>query len=85
MDDGMYDSRIQELLIYPRVYYVSVDDLSTAIDSEIASANELLVYIPVCTDKQEDCFDSIYNQNKKITQADHLWDSNMFFSVYLMH
>ena len=84
-DNGMYDSRIQELIMYPQVYYISVNDLSTAEDETIANADELLVYMTTQTDDQEACFESIYRQNPKLTQADHLWDSNYFFSVYLMH
>ncbi len=84
MDDGNYDSRIQELMMYPEVYYVSAKDLSTAKDDRIATADELLVYVSTSADK-EACFESIYSQNPKITKADHLWDSNMFFTVYLLH
>lgn len=83
-DDGMYDSRIQELMLYPKVYYASVDDLNTAKDAVIADADELLVYMSSDTKKQEECFQSILQQNPKITIKDHLWDSD-FFSVYLLH
>lgn len=83
-DDGMYDSRIQELMLYPKVYFASVDDLSTAKDAVIADADELLVYLPSDTKKQEECFQSILQQNPKITKKDYLWNSD-FFSVYLLH
>ena len=84
MDDGNYDWCIQELMQYPQVYYVSVNDLDTAKDETIANADELLVYVSTSAD-QEQCFDSIYQQNPNLTQADHLWDTSAFFSVYRMH
>ena len=83
-DDGNYDSRIQELILYPRIYYASVNDLSTAIDPEIANADELFVYVSTAVDPQI-CFDSIYEQNKNITEAEHLWDYYAFFSAYKLY
>lgn len=83
-DDGNYDSCIQELMLYPKVYYAWIGDLSTAKDPIIASASELLVYVST-SGVPEECFESVYKQNPKITSADHLWDSESgFFSVYLL-
>lgn len=83
-DDGMYDSLIQQILLYPRVYFASINEPDTAKDKEIASAEELLVYVPKDTDCKEECFESIYKQNDKIKQAEHLWDTTVF-SAYLLH
>lgn len=85
-DDGNYDSRMQEVIMYPKVFFASVNDISSAEDDIIAGADELLVYMSTATDNSGVCFDSIYAQNSKLKQADHLWDSSSgFFSVYLMH
>ena len=85
-DDGNYDSRMQEVIMYPKVFFASINDLSSAEDDTIADADELLVYLSTAEDDPESCFDSIYAQNPKLKQADHLWDSGSgFFSVYLMH
>lgn len=80
-DDGNYDSRIQELILHPQVYYVSVGDLTTAIDPVIASADELFVYVPTGVDEDE-CFDCIYKQNPKIKRAKHMWNYYAFFKAY---
>ncbi len=82
-DDGNYDSRIQELMLYPRVYYVPVSDLSLAEDPIIASADELLVYISTAADP-EDCFKEIYKQNSNITKSELLCNCYMFFDVYIL-
>ena len=83
-DDGMYDTLIQQILLYPRVYCASVNELNTANDKEIASAEELLVYVPRDPDCKEECFETIYKQNDKISQAEHLWDTSVF-SAYQLH
>lgn len=85
LDNGMYDSRIQEFVKYPKVYFASVNDLSTAKDETIANADELLVYVSNEGDFEEECFNSIFEQNQKLTKAEHLWDSNYFFKVYLLN
>ncbi len=82
-DDGNYDSRIQELMLYPEVYYVSVSDLSTAKDPKIAGADELLVYVSTSADPDE-CFNSIYDQNPKITKAELLCDCYAFYNIYIL-
>lgn len=82
-NDGDYDSRIQELMLYQQVYYVPLDDISLASDPIIASADELLVYISTDADP-EVCFSSIFEQNPNITKADLLCNCQMFFDVYLL-
>lgn len=84
-DNGMYDSRIQEFVKYPQVYFASVNDYSTAIDDTVSSADELLVYVSNEGDYEKDCFESIYEQNPKITSATFLWESNYYFNVYLLN
>lgn len=83
-DDGNYDSVMQQMIMYPRVYFALASDLETVKDSEVANADELLVYITTGTEDVEACLDSIYEQNSKITKAEHMWDFS-FFSVYLMN
>lgn len=85
-DNGNYDSRIQELIMYPKVFFANANDLSTAMDKTISESDELLVYMSTDIDNQEECFESVFKQNPKIDKADHLWDSSSgFFSAYLMH
>ena len=81
-DDGMYDGLIQDIILYPRVFFASVNDPATARNSEIATAEELLVYLPKNTEEQ--CFESIVGQNPGLQYRDHLWDSGGF-SAYLVH
>lgn len=84
-DNGMYDSRIQEFVKYPKVYFASVNDYETAKDDIIAEADELLVYVSSEGVNEDDCFESVYEQNPKITKATHMWDSNNFFKAYLLN
>lgn len=83
-DDGMYDTVIQQMIMYPRVYFALAGDLETAKDSEIASADELLVYVTTSIDDKDVCLNAIYQQNPNITNAEHLWDVGAF-SVFLMN
>ncbi len=83
-DDGNYDSMMQQMIMYPRVFFALADDPETAKDDEIAGADELLVYMSKSAEDKDACFDSIYSQNPNITKTEHLWDFD-FFSVYLMN
>lgn len=83
-DDGMYDSRIQEFVKYPTVYFASTGDLSTAVDDTIAHADELLVYMPMEGVDEDACLNSIYEQNPGISRATLLWVNNDFFKAYLL-
>lgn len=82
-DDGNYDSRIQELILFPEVYYASVSDLDTAKDPVLSSEDELLVYVSRAADPEE-CFAVIYDQNPNITQSELLMECYDFFDVYLL-
>lgn len=85
-DDGNYDSRIQEIIMYPEVFFALASDPTTVEDIKIACADEILVYITTAVSDPEECFKYIYKQNDNIHNADHLWDSSSgFFSVYLLH
>ena len=82
-DDGNYDSMMQQIIMYPRVYFAIDSAPETIKNDEIANADELLVYMTNRAENTEECFEAIYSQNPKLTTAEHLWDFD-FFSVYLM-
>ena len=82
-DDGMYDSVIQEVLLYPRIFFVTDEEIEKINDTELSSADELLVYMTSGTD-DEKCFEYIHKLNPSLKNRDHVWDSGSF-SCYLMH
>ncbi len=84
-DNGMYDSRIQDCVLYPEVYLVNAAEPEQVRDERVADADELLVYVSSQIKNQEECFEQIYEENPSISQAEFLWDCGNFFSVYLLH
>lgn len=85
MDDGMYDTMIQELLLYPQIYYISAGNLETAVDETIAHADTLLVYMTIKADDEEACFESIFEQNDGLKNKELLWETNGPFRIYRLY
>ncbi len=84
-DDGKYDTRIKDYLYRDRVYWALCDDAATLEDGELASKDELLVYVDGTADVYG-CLSQLTEMNPSLSEKEHIFTTpGGDFEVWYLH
>lgn len=82
-EDGQVDSRIADYMRFDKVFFVTEDTVININDSEISSADELMVYVDKKADAEK-ALDMICSKNENSLEASLFFSCENGFDIYLL-